>query len=75
LLVSGNGNATPKTTIDAALDLDMLKEVDWFTVVFDKLKDGIDSWHSGNKGIKGCVFLLLVSILVAFLILCRDPVI
>jgi len=72
LLVSGCSSNVPKTTVDAVVDLDKLKNVYRCTVVYNKLKEGIESWKKGKRKSTGCIYLLIVSILVAFLVLCRD---
>ena len=73
LLVSGCSSNVPKTTVDAVVDLDKLKNVDRCIVVYNKLKEGIESWKKGKRKSTGCIYLLIVSILVAFVVLCRDP--
>ena len=81
LLVSSANSTVPSTIIDAITDLDKLKDVDWCTVVYEKLKTSINNWKEASKSAPktrtatGCVYLLLVSILVSLLVLCREPII
>lgn len=81
LLVSSASSTVPSTVIDAVTDLDKLKDVDWCTVVYEKLKTSINNWKEASKSAPktrtatGCVYLLLVSILVSLLVLCREPII
>ena len=74
LVPDGNSNVSGKIT-DAVTDLDLLIQVDWCTVVYNKLKEGIESWKNGSRKTMGCIYLLIISILVSFLVLCRDPII
>ena len=81
LLVSSASSTVPSTVIDAVTDLDKLKDVDWCTVVYEKLKTSINNWKEASKSAPktrtatGCVYLLPVSILVSLLVLCREPII
>jgi hypothetical protein len=67
LLVSSASTTVPSTVIDAVIDLDKLKDVDWCTVVYEKLKTSINNWKEASKSAPktrtatGCVYLLLVS--------------
>jgi hypothetical protein len=79
LLVSSSISTIPTTVRDAVTDLDKLKHVGWCTLVYEKLKTGITDWKknesSKNRNLTGCIYLLLVSILVSFLVLYREPII
>lgn len=80
-LVSSS-NSTVETSIqDAVTDLDKLKNVDWCTVVYERMKTGISVWHNPpqdkpkknppknkptTRNPMGCIYLLLVNILFLF---------
>lgn len=75
LLISPGFSTVPKSLLDAVLNLDDLKKVDWSTLVFNKLKESIVDWKTGSRNLTGCIYLLIVSILVSLLFLCRQQVI
>jgi len=75
LLISPGFSTVPKSLLDAVLNLDELKKVDWSTLVFNKLKESIVDWKTGSRNLTGCIYLLIVSILVSLLFLCRQQVI
>ncbi|XP_066382473.1 uncharacterized protein [Miscanthus floridulus] len=55
-----------QSLIDAVTDLDKLKDVDWCTVLYEKLKTSINDWKEASKSapktrtVTGCVYLLLI---------------
>ena len=80
-LVSSSSSTMETSIQDAVTDLDKLKNVDWCTVVYERMKTGISVWHNPpqdkpkknppqNKPTirnpTGCIYLLLVNILFLF---------
>jgi len=78
-LLSSSSSTIPSTIQDAVTNLENLKNVDWCTLVYERVKTSIIEWKNSsnkkNKNVTGCIFLLLVSILVSLLVLCREPII
>ena len=73
-----SSSTIPTTVQDAVTDLGKLKHVDWCTLVYEKLKTGVTDWKnksSKTRNLMGCIYLLLVSILLYLLVLCREPII
>jgi len=69
-LVSSSNSSIDISLQDAVTDLDKLKNVDWCTLVYERLKTGITGWQNSSqnktKSATGCIYLLLVSILFLF---------
>ena len=68
-LVSSSGSSIDSSVQDAVTDLDKLKNVDWCTLVYERLKTWITVWQNSSSKTKSgtsCIYLLLVSILFLF---------
>jgi hypothetical protein len=49
ILVSSSSSTMETSIQDVVTDLDKLKNVDWCTVVYERMKTGISVWHNPPK--------------------------